>query len=144
MKIAILITSSTLDKLITLGGVTLGAVSMGHEVAIFATQSASFAFLKDYADKISNYSSDSSLGGLSSDVVSGYNNSIANGKFYKWYDMIRQAKELGSVKVYVCVAPFQLAGIKAELRDFLDIVDELVMVGKYIELLEWCDKSISL
>ncbi|BDR92820.1 hypothetical protein [Vulcanisaeta souniana] len=144
MKILILITSSALDKLLALGTIVLGAVSMGHDVAIYATQSASFAFLKDYADKISNYSGDPALSGLINNVVSGYNNAVINGRFFKWYEMIRQAKEIGSVRVYVCTQPFELAGIKVGLGDFLGIVDELVMIGKYIELLEWCDKSVSL
>ncbi|MGC8607456.1 MAG: DsrE family protein [Vulcanisaeta sp.] len=144
MKLLILITGSTLDRLLTLGTITLGAVSMGHEVAIYATQSASFVFLKDYADKIGNYTGDSSLGMLINGVINGYNNAVINGKFFKWHEMIRQAREIGNVKVYVCTQPFELAGIKVNLGGFLDIVDELVMIGKYIELLEWCDKSVSL
>ncbi|ADN50625.1 DsrE family protein [Vulcanisaeta distributa] len=144
MKLLILITNSTLDRLLTLGTITLGAVSMGHEVAIYATQSASFAFLRNYADKIGNYNGDSSLEVLVNGVVNGYNNAVINGKFFKWYEMIKQAKEIGNVRVYVCTQPFELAGIKVSLGDFLDIVDELVMIGKYIELLEWCDKSVSL
>ena len=144
MRILILITSSTLDRLITLGTITLGAVSMGHEVAIYATQSASFAFLRDYADKIGGYNSDSALSELASGVVRGYNEAIRGSRFYKWYEMIRQAKEIGNVRVYVCTQPFELAGIKVGLGDFLDVVDELVMIGKYVELLEWCDKSLSL
>ncbi len=144
MKLLILITDSTLDRLLTLGTITLGAVSMGHEVAIYVTQSASFAFLRNYADKIGNYNGDSSLEVLVNGVVNGYNNAVINGKFFKWYEMIKQAKEIGNVRVYVCTQPFELAGIKVSLGDFLDIVDELVMIGKYIELLEWCDKSVSL
>ncbi len=69
MKLLILITDSTLDRLLTLGTITLGAVSMGHEVAIYATQSASFAFLRNYADKIGNYNGDSSLEVLVNGVV---------------------------------------------------------------------------
>ncbi|GAB6944021.1 hypothetical protein [Vulcanisaeta sp. JCM 14467] len=144
MRILILITSSTLDRLITLGTITLGAVSMGHEVAIYATQSASFAFLRGYADKIGGYNSDSVLSELAGGVVRGYNDAIKGGRFYRWYEMIRQAKEIGNVRVYVCTQPFELAGIKVGLGDFLDVVDELVMIGKYVELLEWCDKSVSL
>ena len=144
MKILILVIDSTLDRLLALGTITLGAVSMGHDVAIYATQSASFAFLRNYADKISNYSSDSSLSGLGNDVINGYNNAVINGKFYRWYEMIRQAKETGNVRVYVCTQPFELAGIKVGPGDFLGIVDGLVMISKYIELLEWSDRSVSL
>ena len=103
MKLLILLVGSTLDRLLALGTVTLGAVSMGHDVAIYATQSASFAFLKDYADKVSDMAYDSSLRGFIGEVMRGYNEVIINGKFFRWYEMLRQAKEIGhSLRIRSC------------------------------------------
>ena len=144
MRVLILLISSSLDKLIALGTVVLGLVSMGHEVSIYATQSASFAFLKNAANDIGDYVGDSSLFSYLREVKQGYKEALAGGKFFRWYEMLAQARELGNVRIYVCTQPFELAGIKVSGDDLINIVDGLVMVGKFVELLEWADKVITI
>ncbi|WP_069806776.1 DsrE family protein [Vulcanisaeta thermophila] len=143
-KVLIILVSSTLDRLIALGTITLGLVSMGHEVSIYTTASGSLAFLKNAASSIRDYQSDGSLTGLVNSIVNGLNSLIGQGRFYPWYEMIRQAKDMGHVRVFVCVQPFELGGMRVSREDLIDVVDDLVMVGKLAELVDWADKVITL
>lgn len=141
-RLLILLTSSTLDKLITLGTLTLGAVSMGYDVDIYATHGGALVFLKEYADNVTY--GDHVSPHVVSLVVKGMERAISEGRFFRWYDMLRQAKEMGKVRVMLCTQVFDLGGFRVSKEDLLDVVDEITDIGRFVELIEGAEQVITL
>jgi peroxiredoxin family protein len=142
-RLLVLLTSSTLDRLLTLGTLTLGAVSMGHEVDIYATHNGAFAFLREYADRLS-YFHEPALSLPAEAVVKGMERAIGEGRFFRWYEMLRQAKEMGRVRIVLCTQAFDLAGFRVGKEELLEIVDEVTNIVRFVELMEESDHVITL
>jgi peroxiredoxin family protein len=49
-----------------------------------------------------------------------------------WYEMLRQAKAMGNVKVYACSTTTEMFGIK-DKSDLADFVDDIVGAATYLE-----------
>jgi peroxiredoxin family protein len=52
-------------------------------------------------------------------------------KVPSWYDTLKNAKELGNVRIHACSMTLDLLGLKKEHLD--DIVDDIMGVGEFIE-----------
>jgi peroxiredoxin family protein len=57
-----------------------------------------------------------------------------------WYDILKQAKSVGNVKIHACSMTMDLMGMTKEHLD--DIVDDVVGVGSFIDIAK--DSKITL
>ena len=49
-----------------------------------------------------------------------------------WFETLKKAKEIGTVRIHACAMTFDLMGLKKE--DLADFVDDVVAVGEYVEI----------
>ena len=124
-KIAIIAFSGTVDKLLPVGVLSGAAAAIGYEVEIFATFWGLMAFRKDMAEKNTRFSKEFE------DMAETMMKIMKEKNVPSWVELLRQAKQLGNVKIYACAQTFDMFGMKKE--DLLDIVDEVVGAGEYLE-----------
>lgn len=131
-KLSIIMFSGTVDKLMPVGVLSSAAAAIGIDVEIFATFWGLLA-LKKGAEvaKISKDAGD--MGPMMMQL-------FKEKKVPSWLDMLRQAKEIGSVKVYACAMTFDLMGMKK--GDLVDLVDEVVGAGEYLEKAKEADITL--
>lgn len=121
-KLSIILFSGTMDKLLPVGVLSSAAAALGMQVRIFATFWGLMALRKDAQPKMSK----------DFEELEAQMTSIMKEKNVpSWIDMIRQAKELGDVKVYACAMTFDMFGMKKD--DLVDVVDDVVGAGEYID-----------
>ena len=125
-KMAIILFSGTVDKLIPVGILASGAVAMDMEVDIFATFWGLNALRKDMLTTNMKMSKDfEEMAGPMMQIMQKKN-------VQPWFETLKKAKELGNVRVHACAMTFDLMGLRKE--DMADFVDDVVAVGEFIEM----------
>lgn len=124
-KISIILFSGTVDKLMPVGVLSTAAAALGYEVEVFATFWGLMALKKDAAEKNMRVSKDFE------EMADAMMKVMREKNMPSWVDLLRQAKKIGNVKIYACAQTFDMFGMKKE--DLLDIVDEVVGAGEYLE-----------
>jgi len=114
--LAIIMFSGTADKFIPLGVLTQTAANLGVPVRIFVTGFATLYFAKNKPEPRFPKEFE--------DKVPALLKGMEKIKAPSWYDMLKEAKEIGDVKVYVCSLMAEILGIKKEQFD--PIVDDVV------------------
>jgi len=133
-KISIILFSGTVDKLMPVGVLASAAAAIGMEVEIFATFWGLLAMKKDMAEKNMKISKEyEEMGEMMFKIMREKN-------VPSWIEMVRTAKELGNVKVYACAMTFDMFGMKKE--DLVDIVDEIVGAGEYLDKAKEADITL--
>jgi len=133
-KISIIVFSGTVDKLMPVGVLSSAAAALGYDVEIFATFWGLMAFRKDMAEKNTKISKEfEEMGEMMFKIMKEKN-------VPSWLNLLRQAKEMGNVKIYACAQTFDMFGMKKE--DLVDIVDEVVGAGEYLEKAKEADISL--
>ena len=122
-KVTMVVFSGTIDRLIGMGILTNAAIAMDYSVDIYLMLWGTYAFKKDIIGKDNTISEHLDYTGDKFTEV------LKTGGINQWYEMIKQAKETGRVKIYVCSAAGK--AWKAELGD-LDFVDDFVGAGEII------------
>lgn len=125
-RFSMLVFSGTVDKLSSVGILTSGAVAMGMDVDIFLTFWGLNAFLKENVRTNTRMSKDFE------DVAPMLMQVMKEKNVPSWYDTLKNAKELGNVKIHACAMTLDLLGFKKENLD--DIVDDVIGVGEFIEI----------
>jgi peroxiredoxin family protein len=123
-RMAIILFSGTVDKLMAASVLTTGAVAMGMEVELFLTNWGLQAFLKDA--HTTNQKISSEFAEFAPVMLAAMREHQAP----SWMDTLTQAKELGDVKIYACGMTMELFGIRKEQLE--DIVDEVTGVAGFI------------
>ncbi len=114
--LAIIMFSGEAEKFIPLGVLTQTAANLGVPVRIFVTGWALPYFTKQKPEP--RFSKEFE------DMVPKLMEGLKKVNAPSWYDMLKDAKEAGDVKVYVCSLMAEVAGIKKE--DLDPIVDDMV------------------
>ncbi len=114
--LAIVMFSGTADKFIPLGVLTQTAANLGLSVRIFVTGFATPYFTKNKPEPRFPKEFE--------DFVPKIHEGMERIKAPSWYDMLKDAKEAGDVKIYVCSLMAEIMGIKKEDMD--PIVDDVV------------------
>jgi len=122
-KISIIMFSGTYDKLMPVGVLASTSAALGYEVEIFATFWGLMALKKDSppAPVSGDYGP---MGDMLKKIMEEKN-------MPSWLELLRQAKEMGDVKIYACAQTFDLMGLKKE--DLVDIVDDVIGAMEYLE-----------
>jgi len=124
-KMSLVVFSGTVDKLYPVAIMTSGAVAMGTDVELFLTFYGLNAFRLGEPQKNQkmdvNYAD---LGPMLAKLMKEKN-------VPSWYDMLKQAKEMGNVKVHACAMTLDLMGMKKEHLD--PIVDDVVGAAEFVD-----------
>ena len=122
-KLSIIMFSGTADKLMPVAVLASAAAGLGYDVEIFATFWGLLALKKDapQPDVSKDY-------GPMGDMLK---NIMKEKNMPSWLDILKQAKEMGNVKIYACAQTFDLMGLKKE--DLVDIVDDVIGAMEYLE-----------
>ncbi len=123
-RLSLVVFSGTADKLYPAAIMASGAVALGQEVEIFLTFYGLEAFRHGAAQK--NMKMDVNypeIGPMMMKVM-------MEKKMPSPYDMLRQVKQMGNVKVHACATTFDLMGMKKE--DLDPIVDDVIGVTEFL------------
>jgi len=127
-KLSIIVFSGTVDKLMPVGILASGAAASGYEVNLFFTFWGLNAISK---------------GGMSSQPQIDKNyeqmgpmmmKRMQEMKFPMWHQLVKEAKDVGEVKVFACSTTMEFFGMKKE--DLADFVDEVVGVATFLDRAE--------
>jgi peroxiredoxin family protein len=133
-KLSMIVFSGTVDKLYPVSILASGAVAMGMDVEIFITFWGLNAFRKDQIKQNTKISKDfEEMGEAMMKIMQAKN-------VPSWYDILKQAKSVGNVKIHACSMTMDLMGMTKEHLD--DIVDDVVGVGSFIDIAK--DSKITL
>ena len=124
-RLAIVLFSGTIDKLMSASIMATGAAAMGMDVEIFLTNWGALAFRK--GDHLTNTR-------VSADYVD-YRGvlleQMAAKKVTSWMENLEGAKEIGNVHITACSHTMTLFDL--QLSDLEPIVDEVIGVAAFIE-----------
>jgi peroxiredoxin family protein len=131
--ISFIMFSGTADKFIPLGVLTQSAVNLEMPVSIFVTGWAITAFTKGGKEKVNRMPKE--FEDMAPMLVQG----LKDIKAPSWYEMLKEAKEIGDVKVYLCSMMSQ--ALKIDTKNGLDpIVDDVVGAAAFLQMSEGNDK----
>jgi peroxiredoxin family protein len=122
-KITMVVFSGAIDRLIGMGILTQAAIAMDYSVDIYLMFWGTYAFKKDIIGKDKTLSEHFDFSGEKFEDI------LKTGGISHWYEMIKQAKEMGRVKVYVCAACGKAWDANLENLDF---VDDIVGAGEIV------------
>ena len=125
-KLAMVVFSGTMDRLMPVGILASGAVAMGMDVDIFLTFWGLQAFSKGAQGKPPKFSGDYA------DMAPMFAQVMKQKNVPSPFDTLRMAKQLGNVKVYACTMTMDLLG--QTKGDFIDVVDRTTGVGEFMDL----------
>ncbi len=124
-KLCMTVMSGSIDRLTGMAILASGAVAMDMEVEIFLQLWGVYAFKKDVIKENMNLSEFQEKG----EMVA---KRLQELKLPMWYEILKQAKETGNVKIYACSTAATIWDVK---KEDLEMVDEIIGAG------EWIDKS---
>jgi peroxiredoxin family protein len=123
-KLSIILYSGTVDKLLPVAILTSGAVTMDMDVDLFVTFYGIHAFSKEGVKTNKRFSKDFE------EMAPMITQKLREKKVPSWYDMLKEAKASGHVKIHACSTACDLLDVKKENLD--PIVDDIVGIGNYL------------
>ena len=133
-RMSLVVFSGTVDKLMAVATLTTGAAAMGVDVDLFLTFWALETFkagAKQRPPRITKEFED--YGPVMMELMQ-------EKHVPHWLDTLRDAREIGNVKVYACSMTMELFGMKKE--DLEDVVDDVIGVATFIEQAKDADISM--
>ena len=124
-KLSIVLFSGTTDKLMAAAVIASGAAAMQKQVTIFLTFWGLMAFRKGAKEQPPRMSADFA------DFTDMAMQAMQAKKVPHWLDTLRDAMDLGEVKIKACGLTMDLFGLK--LEDFEPVVSEVTGVGSFVE-----------
>jgi peroxiredoxin family protein len=133
-KMTIALFSGSVDKLTAAGVILGGAAAEDMDVDIFVLLQAAFAFKKENAlanDRVAEIT----------DKKEEFLASLERLQAPHWTEAFRKAKEMTNVRIHICgFAGKVWHGEK--LDDFIDLADDIVGIGEYIDAAENADINL--
>jgi peroxiredoxin family protein len=126
-RMSLVVFSGSADKLTAVATLAAGAAAMGLDVDLFLTFWGLEAFKKGASTNgsVPLVSAEfAEMGSMMRDVMQAKH-------VPSWLDTLRDAREIGTVKVYACSATMELFGHK--LEELEDIVDEVTGAASFID-----------
>lgn len=124
-RMALIVFSGTVDKLMAAATIASGGVAMGMDVDLFFTYWGLTALRKDMLTTNTKFSKDfEEMGPAMAQMMQAR-------KVPAWYETLARARDAGNVKVHACSQTYDLMGMKRE--DLSDMVDDVLGVAMFIE-----------
>ncbi len=133
-KMTIGLSTSSIDKLTSVGVILSGAAADDMEVDLFVLVNAGHAFLKSKAADISNMSEDVQ-------TPDEFKAALESLSTPSWIEFFEMAKEMTEVKIHICSLAGKIAGGE-KIEDFIDVVDDICGIGEYIESIQETDVNL--
>ena len=124
-RLAIVLFSGTIDKLMSASIMATGAAAMGMDVEIFLTNWGAMAFRKG------DYATNKRVSADYADFQSYLLEQMAAKKVTSWMENLEGAKEIGNVHIAACSHTMTLFDL--QLEDLEPIVDEVTGVAAFVE-----------
>lgn len=124
-RLAIVLFSGTIDKLMGASIMATGAAAMGMDVEIFLTNWGVMAFRKD------DYKTNKRVSADYADYQSTLLEQMEAKHVTSWMENMEGAKEIGNVHIAACSHTMTLFDI--QLEDLEPIVDEVIGVAAFME-----------
>jgi len=125
-KLAIIAWSGTVDKLYSVAALSSAAAATGWEVEVFFTWWGLNAIKKEMLNAPPKISAE----------FAEYGPAVAQAfkqmNLPPWFELLRQAKATGKVKIYACSTTTEVLGIK-DKSDLADFVDDVVGATTFLE-----------
>jgi len=123
-RMSIVVFSGSIDRLTGMAVLVSAAAASEYEVYIFLQLWGVYAFKKDVVEKNMNFSE---FENLKPQVHEG----LVRIKAPSWIDLLKQAKEVGNVKIYACSLATQIWNVSKD--DLVDIVDDIIGAAEFID-----------
>ncbi len=133
-RLAMVVFSGTADRLLPVGIIASGAVAQGMDVDVFLTFWGLNAARKDQLNAQPKFSADYG------EMAHAMGELMRAKNVPSWYETLRRAKEVGTVRVHACAMTYDLMGMKKE--DLADIVDDVIGVGEFIDIARNADITL--
>lgn len=133
-KMTIGLSSSSIDKLVSLGVILSGAAADDMEVDLFVLVNAGHAFLKSKAENLSTMSE-------ATQTAEEFKAALEKLSTPSWLEFLEMAKDMTEVKVHICSLAGKIAGGE-KMDDFIDLVDDICGIGEYIESIQETDVNL--
>ncbi len=133
-KMTIALFSGSVDKLTAAGVILGGAAAEDMEVDIFVLLQAAFAFKKENAatnDRVAELT----------DKKDEFLASLERLQAPHWTEAFRKAKEMTTIRIHICGFAGKVWGGE-KLDDFIDLADDIVGIGEYIDAAEKADINL--
>ncbi|ARM76765.1 DsrE/DsrF/DrsH-like family protein [Acidianus manzaensis] len=127
-KLSIIVFSGTIDKLMPVGILASGAAAAGYEVNLFFTFWGLNSITKQAMQQMQPIDKNYEQFGP---VMM---KRMQEMKYPSWSELVREAKEVGEVKIFACSTTMEFFGIKRE--DLADFVDDVVGVATFLDRAE--------
>jgi peroxiredoxin family protein len=124
-RLAIVLFSGTIDKLMSASILATGAAAMGMDVEIFLTNWGALAFRKD------DYKTNTRVSADYADYRTIFLEHMAAKKVTSWMENLEGAREIGNVHITACSHTMTLFDL--QLSDLEPIVDEVIGVAAFQE-----------
>jgi len=122
-KLCMTVMTGSIDRLTGMAILAGGAVGMDMEVEIFLQLWGVYAFKKDVIKQNMNLNEFQEKGG---EVIK----RMQELNLPMWYDILKEAKESGKVKIYACSTAASIWDVKTE---DLEMVDDIIGAGEWVE-----------
>jgi peroxiredoxin family protein len=123
-RMAIILFSGTVDKLMAASILATGGIAMGLEVELFLTNWGLQAFRKDA------YQTNQKISAEFAEFAPAMMTAMREKQVPSWMDTLTQAKELGDLRIFACSMTMELFDMCKD--DLEDIVDEVTGVAGFI------------
>lgn len=127
-KLSIIVFSGTVDKLMPVGILASGAAASGYEVNLF------FTFWGLNAISKRGMSAQPQIDKNYEQMGPMMMQRMREMKFPMWHQLVKEAKDVGEVKVFACSTTMEFFGLKRE--DLADFVDDVVGVASFLDRAE--------
>jgi peroxiredoxin family protein len=124
-RLAIVLFSGTIDKLMSASIMATGAAAMGMDVEIFLTNWGALAFRRG------DHTTNTRVSADYADYRGTLLEQMAAKKVTSWMENLEGAKEIGNVHITACSHTMTLFDL--QLSDLEPIVDEVIGVAAFIE-----------
>jgi peroxiredoxin family protein len=124
-RMAVAVFSGSVDRLTGLAVLVAGAAASGIEVDIFLQLWGVYAMRKDVINKNMEFSE---FEELKPKVHEG----LTRIKAPSWIEMLREAKNVGTVRIHACSMALQIWGITKD--DLVDIVDDVMGAAEFLDI----------
>jgi len=130
-KMCIGLFSGGLDKLTFAGVLLSGAAAEDMDVEVYVHLQAAQWFVKGNENR-QQYLSENN------ENLDGFIKSLKDVNSPSWHEFFEMAREMTNVKIYVCSLAGKIWG-GSKNEDFIDMVDDIIGIGEYIDAVKEAD-----
>ena len=130
-KMCIGLFSGSVDKLTAAGVIMSGAAAEDMDIDVVVLLMGAHAFIKGNEDKVKEVAE---LPQLKDEFL----RQLKVLNVSTWKEFFEQAKEFTNVNIYICSLAGKIWGGEKK-EDFIDLVDDIVGIGEYIDLAQNAD-----